>query len=287
MKALNQYSFLKALRPFSLVVGLVSCSLGVYLAWIEGYVLVTRALLIVFAGFAAQAGINLINDLEDLGLIDETKEPGKSAVVQIKKNAGFGYWCFSVSIGIAIYLVSLHGWPLFWLITGSAITALSYNLGPINFKHRGLSMIQVFLLMGILMIQGAYYSMSGNFSYTVLLHSIPISLLVALLLLSNELRDWEYDSKHGARTLTVRIGYKAAVYLYWTLLGSSYVIAIALLQLYKLGSSGHPLTIIFLVLPLFVLRPIIKAIKASTRPELTPLTGRFFLIFGVSYMLAL
>ncbi len=287
MKTLTQYKPIKAIRPFSLVVGFVSCALGVYLAWLDGHMHISLALLIISGGVAAQAGINLINDLEDISLIDASKTPGKSAIRQIKQNALSGYGCFLFAIVIAAYLVSLQGWPLFWLIACSAVTALSYNLGPINFKHRGLSMIQVFLLMGVLMVQGAYYSMSGNFSSSVLLHSIPISLLVSLLLLSNELRDWEYDSQHEVRTLTVRIGYKDAVLLYWTLLASSFIIAVALLQSNLLGSSGNPLKAIYMLLPLIVLKPIIKSIKANTRPELTPLTGRFFLLFGLSYMLAL
>lgn len=284
MKALNHYHFLKAARPFSLVVGLVSCTLGVYLAWIEGYEYLGRAFLIAFAGVTAQAGINLINDLEDLKFIDTRQEDGRHASTAIRQNAWYGLGCFSVSITAAGYLISLHGWPLFWLITSSAITALSYNLGPINFKHRGLSMIQVFLLMGVLMVQGAYYSMSGHFSLGVLLHSIPISLLVSLLLLSNELRDWEYDSAHGVRTLTVRIGYKNATRVFWALISCSYLLAIGLLQYARPNSSSM---IILLIIPLFVIKPINRAINANVRPELTPLTGRFFLLFGLSYILAL
>lgn len=284
MKTLDRYTALKAARPFSLVVAVVSCSLGIYLAWIEGHEHILRAFLVIFGGISAQAGINLINDLEDLHYIDKTQEPGRSAVKKINRNAKLGYLCFAISSAIAAWLISLHGWSLFWLITFSAVTALSYNLGPINFKHRGLSMIQVFLLMGILMVQGAYYSMSANFSLTVLLHSIPISLLVSLLLLSNELRDWEYDSAHSVRTLAVRMGYKQASRLFWALVGSSYVLAIAVLQFTQ---SNSPLMMLFLIIPLATLKPIFNAINASSRPELTPLTGRFFLLFGLSYIGAL
>ncbi|KAG1654020.1 putative sodium-dependent transporter YocS [Nymphon striatum] len=76
----------------------------------------------------------------------------------------------------------------------------------------------IMLIPVILFVLGAYLAMSGHFSAQVLLHSIPISILISLLLLSNELRDWESDKSKDVGTLTVRIGYQNAVRLYWFLI---------------------------------------------------------------------
>jgi 1,4-dihydroxy-2-naphthoate octaprenyltransferase len=58
--------------------------------------------------------------------------------------------------------------------------------------------------------------------------SLPVSALVSLILLANELRDFEPDGRHGIRTLTVRIGYRSSSVLYLLLLASAYLGAGAL-----------------------------------------------------------
>lgn len=281
MKPLLQYNFLKALRPFSLSVAVVSCGLGILIAWNQGYQHLGIAFWVMLGGILAQAGINLINDIEDLPLIPSDHADHTLVKKMIVRNLKVGIACFIAAAIIGLYLVSIQGWPLFVLILVSGLIALSYNIGPLNFKHRGLAMVQVFLLMGIMMVQGAYLAMSGHFSGLTLLHSIPVSLLVSLLLLSNELRDWESDKSKQVRTLTVRIGYHNAVRLYWFLIASSYLLAVVFFfygQLHQL---------LWLLIPLPLLIPIRRYLKASERLQLTPMTGRFFFLYGIAYMLAL
>ncbi|KAG1654030.1 putative sodium-dependent transporter YocS [Nymphon striatum] len=207
MKSLQQYSLIKALRPFSLVVAIISCGLGILIAWNDGYELVHIAFWVMLGGIFAQAGINLINDIEDLPTLPSNHPHLEEVNKMVGRNTKVGIVCFIIASLIGLYLISVHlrndqGWSLFFLIVVSGIISLSYNMGPLNFKHRGLAMVQVFLLMGIMMIQGAYLAMSGHFSAQVLLHSIPISILISLLLLSNELRDWESDKSKDVGTLT-------------------------------------------------------------------------------------
>ncbi len=281
MKSLPQYKFLKALRPFSLVVAIVSCGLGILIAWNDGFQNILIAFWIMLGGILAQAGINLINDIEDLPLIPHDHAQHTIIKGMINRNTKVGITCFVLASLIGLYLISIQGWALFFLIFISGFASLSYNIGPLNFKHRGLAMIQVFLLMGIFMVQGSYLAMSGHFSSTALLHSIPISLLISLLLLSNELRDWETDKNKDIKTLTVRIGYQNAVRLYWFLIITSYLLTL----LFFFYGQLHSL--FWLMIPLPLLIPIKRYLNASKRIELTPMTGRFFFLFGISYMLAL
>lgn len=281
MKPLQQYKFLKALRPFSLVVAIVSCGLGILIAWNHGFQDLQMAFWIVLGGILAQAGINLINDIEDLPLIPNTHANYTVITNRINQNTKAGIACFILASLIGLYLISKQGWPLFFLIFISGLASLSYNIGPFSFKHRGLAMIQVFLLMGIFMVQGAYLAMTGSFSTIVLLHSIPVSLLVSLLLLSNELRDWETDKSKGIKTLSVRIGYQNAVHLYWFLIITSYLLALSFFFFGQLNS------LLWLLIPLPLLIPIKGYLSATERVQLTPMTGRFFFLFGLSYMLSL
>ncbi len=280
MKPLQQYKFIKALRPFSLVVAVISCALGILIAWQDGFHSTELAVLIMMGGILAQAGINLINDIEDLPLIPSQHISSTVIKTMIHRNTKAGILCFVIASMIGSYLVAKQGWPLFVLIFISGLASLSYNIGPFNFKHRGLAMVQVFLLMGIMMVQGAYLAMSGHFSTTALLLSIPVSLLISLLLLSNELRDWETDKDKNIQTLTVRIGYKNAVRLYWFLILLAYLLTAALFL------SGQLHQLLWLLLPLPLLIPIKRYLSATKRVQLTPMTGRFFFLFGLAYMLA-
>ncbi|KAG1654021.1 UbiA prenyltransferase domain-containing protein 1 [Nymphon striatum] len=215
----------------------------------------------MLGGIFAQAGINLINDIEDLPTLPSNHPHLEEVNKMVGRNTKVGIVCFIIASLIGLYLISVHlrndqGWSLFFLIVVSGIISLSYNMGPLNFKHRGLAMVQVFLLMGIMMIQGAYLAMSGHFSAQVLLHSIPISILISLLLLSNELRDWESDKSKDVGTLTVRIGYQNAVRLYWFLIVLSYLLAI----IFFLFGELHQL--LWLLIPLPLLIPVRRYLKA-------------------------
>ena len=51
------------------------------------------------------------------------------------------------------------------------------------------------------MVGGSYYVLTGSVDYAPLLISTPIGLLVALVLLENNLRDVEYDREVGVDTI--------------------------------------------------------------------------------------
>lgn len=276
MKKPEQYGFMKGLRPFSLVVAWVAAGLGILLAWQDGFQNPWHALLVVAGAVFSQAGINLVNDLEDLPLLRAEDSILRQLILF---NARVGAILLVIAVSIGVYFTYIQGWPVLVLVGVALVLALSYNLGPINFKRRGLALVQVFLLMGVCLVEGAYLSMSGHFSLEALYLSFPLSVLISLLLLSNELRDWETDKALGMSTLTVRIGYPRAVGLYAALIVSAYLLALLLIGAERLHLAGY------LLLPLPLLFPIARLLRASERTALTPMTGRFFLLFGIAWLL--
>ena len=276
MKPLEHYRFAHALRPFSLVVGLVGAILGGLIALQEGFGSYNLLALIVVGAVLSQAGINLVNDLEDLGLFaGKLPEQARKA---IRVNAAVGFVCFAVALMIGVFFVVREGWPLFWLVLFNALLALNYNLGPINFKRRGLALLQVFVQMGVMLVLGAYMAMGGEPEWKVVWLSLPVSVLVSLLLLSNELRDFSKDAKNGLNTLSVRVGYARAVRLFWVMTGLAFAIAVVLFV------SGILAQIAWLFVPLLLLPPFVGLLYAEDRDRLTPLTGRFFMVFGLAYL---
>lgn len=273
----RNYSVIRTLRPFSLVVAVVSCGLGIRLAWLEGADHALIAVAVMVAGVLLQAGINWINDYADL----HTCTLNAHQQQQIRFNFRLGLSAIGAATLIGLGLVALQGWPLFLLGVVGVLGGCAYTMEPLNYKRRGLGVVLVFLLMGVLMVMGAYVAMIGHMRWPIIWLSLPVSCLVALLLLSNEIRDWEDDLAHGIKTLTVRIGYPRAVQLYW-----AFVIAAYGLALVQYGQQL--LQSLYWFIPSLALLWHIKPLLSATdRARLTPWTGRFFLLFGGAFIVSL
>jgi 1,4-dihydroxy-2-naphthoate octaprenyltransferase len=111
-----------------------------------------------------------------------------------------------------VLLFGLVGWASGFFYTGE----------PFNYKRRGLAVALVFFFMGVIMIPGAYVAVAGRFSWGPVVLAIPVSFLISLILLANELRDYESDRRFGIRTLAVRLGYRRAILIYCVLLLAAY-----------------------------------------------------------------
>ncbi len=272
----NKTAFVRALRPFSLIVALATCGLGVSLAWLDGARDPWLAGLVLFNGLLLQIAVNLINDQRDIDS-ERFDDVQKAA---IRRNTRIGYAVMTLAVLIGLYLVSLRGWPLLLLGLVGVFGAWGYTGGRINYKSRGLGILLVFLLMGVLLIGGAYYVVTGSYNLRVFWLSLPFSLLSSLLLLSNELRDYEADLAEGIRTLSVRLGYEFGVRLYYGLSAATYLLSVLLYQAGLLQGVWLLLvTAVALWQPLKLLRS-----PPSLRRRLTPLTGRLYLLFSLAFI---
>lgn len=275
----HKTSFLRALRPFSLIVGLATCGLGVSLAWLDGFQHGELVALVLLAGLLLQIAVNLINDQRDLQ--DKTlPAPQQQA---IRRNTRIGLAAMLAAILLGLYMVALRGWPLLPLGFAGVLGAWGYTGGTINYKARGLGVVLVFWLMGVMLIGGAYYVVSGTYNGAVFWLSVPFSLLSSLLLLSNELRDYEQDKADEVATLSVRIGYDRSVKLYYALITALYLGSL-LLYLTNLinGIAILMLSALALIGPIGLLRK-----PQQQRIFLTPLTGRFYLVYSSLFMLTI
>ncbi|WP_370279438.1 prenyltransferase [Pontibacterium sp.] len=282
---LSKYSFWRALRPFSFTVALVICLTGITSAAVSTSYNLLSAILVLAGGLLLQAGVNLINDYADRQQLRQESDSAAHlmALNRVEQNFRVGMICFLLASVIAFYLVSQVGIGLLWLALIGLVGALGYTLEPINYKRRGLGVVLVFWFMGVLMVAGSYFAVSGELTTQALWQSLPVSLLTALLLLSNELRDYEADQRDGINTLSVRIGFAPAVKLYMTMVLLTYLSAVLLW-------ANGALQSLWPLLPGLLCLPapyrLLQAEEGQRKP-LTPLTGRLFLIFGLGYCLAL
>jgi 1,4-dihydroxy-2-naphthoate octaprenyltransferase len=275
----DKTSFLRALRPFSLIVGVATCGLGVSLALLDGADDYVMATLVILTGVLLQVAVNLINDQRD---INREQYDAKQRAA-IRRNTVVGYLVMLLAILSGLYMVSVVGWPLLLLGVVGIFGAWGYTGGRINYKSRGLGLPLVFLFMGVLMVGGAYYVVARDYHWDVLWLSLPFSLITSLLLLSNELRDFEKDMAEGIGTLSVRIGYMRAVRLYYGLVTLVYLSSALLFQA---GLLRFPLLLLVTLLALWQPLKLLK-VPAEQRARLAPLTGRYYFIFSIAYLITL
>lgn len=279
---LPKYQFMRALRPFSFGVALTTCLIGITAAWQEGVLIPVNAVIVLIGGLLLQAGVNLINDYSDIAELGNSAQE-KASVVAIRRNFRIGLLCFVLATPLGLYLVYDRSMALLGLFLVGLVGALGYTLRPLNYKARGLAVLLVFWLMGVFMVVGSYVAVGGTLNGVILAQSVPISLLVSLLLLSNELRDYESDRAQGLKTLTVRTGYKLSRRLYLVLLVLT-PLSTLLLWFVEVIPAPWPLlaALPFMLMPLrYLNRP------AEERRPLPPATGRLVMIFGLLFCVTL
>ncbi|MBA4503091.1 prenyltransferase [Marinobacterium marinum] len=279
---LGKYAFARALRPFSFPVALVTCLVGLILGGLQGSVNIAEALLVLVGGVLLQAGVNLINDHADIAQL--RRQPDSMRLIAaVQLNFRAGLLCFLLAAAIGFHFVLQQGAGFLWLCVLGLAGALGYTVSPVNYKSRGLGVVLVFWLMGVLMIAGSAVAVGGALTFALLLQTVPVSVLVSLLLLSNELRDYESDAQEGLKTLTVRLGYARGVSLYFALLAFAYGLLPVLLWLGLLPGALWVLPSLLMAFkPVRLLRA-----PAERRAPLTPATARLLLVFGLLYCVAL
>lgn len=272
----DKYSLGRALRPFSFSVALITCLVGILSAADQSGFSYTMASLILLGALLLQASVNLINDHADLHCLTDSVARAK-----IIRNFRLGLGCLLFSAAVGIYLISYAGLGLLVLFLVGLAGALGYTVEPVNFKRRGLAVVLVFWLMGVLMVCGSYYILAGEVNWLIFWRSVPVSLISSLLLLANEIRDITSDRDEGVRTLTVRLGLRGARMLYLFLL-LSVITMTAALWFWGVISDFWWLASLPMIWVLYKQQQ-----DDIGRATLPPASGRFFMLFGLLYCFSL
>jgi 1,4-dihydroxy-2-naphthoate octaprenyltransferase len=270
-------------------VAIAACGLGTILALRDGYGSPWLALLIVATGILLQAAVNLINDHADLPMLEQERaaaDPGHRVQVEavmgaIRRNFRIGVLFLAIAFLIGLGLVWVQGWLLLFFVVVGLLGAYYYSAEPIHYKRRGLGVVLVFWLMGVLLVGGSALAMGAPLTLEILLISVPFSLLTSLVLLGNEIRDQEADRRNGLRTLTVRIGPRRARQLFFLMLLAIYLSSLLLWW----GGLVPYFWPQLLSLPLAW--PAARAVwrEDGDRRWLPQQTGRLFAVFALLFML--
>jgi 1,4-dihydroxy-2-naphthoate polyprenyltransferase len=116
--------------------------------------------------------------------------------------------CYIIALVLGIILVVFRGLPLLLLGIVAILSGILYSEGPLPVSSTPFGELLVALLMGPIEVVSANIAASGQISNLSFIFSIPVSLMVAAILLTNNLRDVDKDQSHGRRTFAVIVGKK-------------------------------------------------------------------------------
>ena len=98
------------------------------------------------------------------------------------------------------------------------MVGILYSEGPLPISSTPFGELLVGAIMGPTEVISANLAASGQISNLSYIFSIPVSLMVAAILLANNIRDLEKDRSHGRKTLPVVIGLRYGSFLLFLLL---------------------------------------------------------------------
>src|SRR5260370_23454724 len=174
----------------------------------------------VEGGVGLGSGKEVVKENYDVrhGLVSITSQRVSMAILKGRireRDACVVAWSgFILALLMGIFLLLQRGWPIVLLGLIGFIGGYFYTAPPFQYKYRALGLPLVFLLMGPLMVGGAYFAVTGTFDPNVLIVSLPVRLLVTAILHGNEWRDVAEDTRHGFTTFSAQVGRETAHWAY-------------------------------------------------------------------------
>ena len=168
--------------------------------------------MILTTAMLIQIGTNLINDLYDYKRGADTfdrvgpermLQMGYLTSKQMKKGIAV---VFALALLSGAYLVDRGGYPILLIGLSGFLFAYLYTATKISIAYNGLGEIFVFLYFGIISSLGTHYLFTLQYSKNALLIGSIAGALNILLLVVNNLRDYEADMKAKKNTLIVLMG---------------------------------------------------------------------------------
>jgi 1,4-dihydroxy-2-naphthoate octaprenyltransferase len=217
--------------------------------------------LVLVGAVLLQVGTNVTNEIYDVRKgVDAITSPRASQALltgRVREREAFvlAGSAFLIAVLIGVVLIAVRGWPLAVIGAVGLIGGWGYTAPPLQYKYRAAGLPLVFLLMGPLMVLGAYFAITGHLSGEAGAVSVPIGLLVTAILHGNEWRDIGEDARAGISTVSIRVGRRFAYRLYVVLLVGAFI---ALAITVAIGVLPRLSLLALLSLPLLV-----RALNAS------------------------
>src|SRR5690606_8499473 len=201
------------MRPHTLTASFVPVILGTVLAYeLLDRIHVGLFLAMLIASILIQAATNMFNEYYDYkrGLDNEESVGIGGTIVrdgvQPKVIMRLALLFIAISILLGVNICANSSWWIAVVGLISILVGYLYTGGPLPISSTPFGEIMSGLFMGINIILISFFIQTGTITTTSILVSIPTTILIGVINLSNNIRDVKGDKEFGRKTLPVLLG---------------------------------------------------------------------------------
>lgn len=286
-------AWLLAARPQTLTAAAVPVMIGASMAWGMGDHSVAFWFCLAFA-LIMQIDANLVNDYFDFkrgnDSVDRLGPPRACTEGWITPDA------MKMGIAVTTALACLVGLPLIWfgglwVVAVGVFCVLFCFLYTTHLSYWGLGDLLVIVFFGLVPVVMTFYLVSEvkfdfRYIWDVVAHGFTCGLVIDLLLIVNNLRDYDNDILAGKRTLAVFLGKDMTMWLYFMI--PVVVMLINLLTGFHMDNDALFYTgLLFLFVSSWGMNKVLNMRYGEYRNNALPVTAFIILIYGVLTSLAL
>ncbi|MCL2781458.1 MAG: 1,4-dihydroxy-2-naphthoate polyprenyltransferase [Actinomycetia bacterium] len=229
-------TWLQFARPFSFSAAYAPVVIGSTLAYTVRFTQFRVLLFLAMLGASVmiQAATNLFNEYYDFKRgLDSPESVGiGGALTQYKVQPGkimaaaLGL-CF-VSLLLGVYICLRTSWWVAAVGGVCMVVGYLYTGGPMPIAYTPLGEILSGFFMGSVIVGVSYFIQTHSMTLHVFLASLPTTLFIANILLTNNIRDLDEDTAGGRKTLAILLGRRKAIVAQAVIFGLGYAVLLAL-----------------------------------------------------------
>jgi 1,4-dihydroxy-2-naphthoate octaprenyltransferase len=201
LPAITAVCMASAVNSFSLALGVLGI-VGVALAHLG------MNLFDDYFDFRKKGAVGIRHDLAGAGFRSRL---GKCTPILEGETTARGYliaactFC-GLAILIGLIIIAYRGSCIWWFIGIGGFLGVFYAGYPFRLGYHGLGEVVIGLMFGPLLMGGVYYAACGETSPTVWILSASVGMLVANIVYTHAIMDYEPDRQIGKKTLAVLLG---------------------------------------------------------------------------------
>jgi 1,4-dihydroxy-2-naphthoate polyprenyltransferase len=218
---MNLMPWFIASRPRTLSLSMTPVAVGTALAWAaEGKVHWLAVLAALLGSMFIQLGTNLHNDAIDSergGDGPDRIGPPRATASGLLNGAAVkrgALTCYGIAALMGLYLVFVGGWPILVLGILSILSGWAYTGGPLPIAYTPVGEIFVVAFFGVGAVCGTYWLCTTRLGSAAIEAGVALGLFAGAVLLVNNHRDAEADTRVGRRTLAIIAGARVTAWIY-------------------------------------------------------------------------
>ena len=260
-------------RAAVLVMTFISATLAGLFAWRDNSFSFLPWVALTLGLILAHASNNIFNDYTDFVRgVDKDNyyrniygaQPIASGLMTQRQHLTYFAVTALIALSFGIYLIQYTGFnQTAWLLLGLGAFFLLFYTWPL--KGLALGEVAVLIVWGPLMIGGGYFVLAQQWSWNVVIASLPYVLGVTTVIFGKHIDKLDMDLAKKIHTLPVVIGEKASRYAVLAMMIAPYLFT---LYLIAVKFFTPVLLIVLFALPTFkMVYPVFLKPKPETKPE--------------------